>query len=237
MEALPADADEKTRTQMSDELTALRQDRDTKKTVSDTKDANMNATYANVTDFKSSAHSGKTACETEAANVNGILTGTDTNSAAYRTAMNKVQASLLKFYDDFLVNTNSSIKLENDKIAISSEIKDRNQKRIALQKSDSKNISLTSLQVLSGMQDAFLSAAVFFAMNKLMANPLRRFYDFVIANHIIPTVAFSPYASREWPNKPGEFYADAYSYFIADPKKLETFSKPLFDWFKAGNYK
>jgi len=237
VEGLPADTDEKVKSEHAAELTALRADRDIKMKDSASKDSDMTAAYANVDDFKASAHSSKLICESEDSKVTTIFNDGDANSASYKTTIKYLQASLIKFYGDNILADSNNDKITSDKESIETKITDRNQKRTALLKSDSKNSALAAMSPLSGAQDSFFKNASLFAYNKQMAKPIRKFYDFVLANSIMPTDLFSSYAKKEWPNKPGEFYAEAYSFFITDSQKLKTFSIKLFDWFSAGNYK
>jgi hypothetical protein len=45
------------------------------------------------------------------------------------------------------------------------------------------------------------------------------------------------YAKASWPHNPDEFFAEAYSYWLTDPKFLEENSEPVFQWFKAGHHR
>jgi len=63
---------------------------------------------------------------------------------------------------------------------------------------------------------------------------VHRFMLFVTNARITP---FTQYARDNWPDKPGEFYAEAYSLFIADPEFLKRNQPLLHGWFAAGNYK
>jgi hypothetical protein len=44
------------------------------------------------------------------------------------------------------------------------------------------------------------------------------------------------YAKDNWPSKPEEFFAEAYSLWRTDPEYLKANAKPLYDWFTAGHY-
>jgi hypothetical protein len=59
------------------------------------------------------------------------------------------------------------------------------------------------------------------------------FVDFVNKNQIKP---FTKYARDNWLDKPGEFFAEAYSLWVTDPEFLKANFKVLSDWFDAKNY-
>jgi len=62
---------------------------------------------------------------------------------------------------------------------------------------------------------------------------VKAFVDFVNKEKIAP---FTPYAKDNWALKPEEFYAEAFSLWLADPDYLRTHQKKVFDWFAAGKY-
>ncbi len=57
---------------------------------------------------------------------------------------------------------------------------------------------------------------------------------FVEKNQIHP---ITPYAKKNWPHKPEEFYAEAYSKFLVTSTGLKKVSMKLHLWFKAGKHK
>ena len=61
-----------------------------------------------------------------------------------------------------------------------------------------------------------------------------KFVDFVTEKGIDP---ITKYAKDNWPGNPEEFYAEAYSLYLTDPKALKDKSGDLFDWFKGDKYK
>lgn len=63
---------------------------------------------------------------------------------------------------------------------------------------------------------------------------VQKFVDFVTEKGIDP---ITKYAKDNWPGNPEEFYAEAYSLYLTDPKALKDKSGDLFDWFKGGKYK
>jgi hypothetical protein len=59
------------------------------------------------------------------------------------------------------------------------------------------------------------------------------FVAFVTVKRISP---LTQYAKDNWPSKPEEFFAEAYSLWRTDPEYLSANAKPLLDWFTAGHY-
>jgi hypothetical protein len=82
-------------------------------------------------------------------------------------------------------------------------------------------------------QDSWFTAERTQAHAKKRTARLQKFVDFVTANNISP---ITPYAKKNWPFKPGEFYAEAYSLWRTDPTYLKTNAKDLFAWFEKGSY-
>jgi len=62
---------------------------------------------------------------------------------------------------------------------------------------------------------------------------LKNFVDFVNKNNIPP---LTEYAKVNWPQKPGEFFAEAYSLWLNDRTYLTANAKPLVDWFDSGEH-
>ena len=62
---------------------------------------------------------------------------------------------------------------------------------------------------------------------------VQKFVEFVTLKRISP---LTQYAKDNWPYKPEEFFAEAYSLWRTDPEYLKANAKPLLDWFTAGNY-
>ena len=59
------------------------------------------------------------------------------------------------------------------------------------------------------------------------------FVEFVTLKRIPP---LTQYVRDNWPSKPEEFFAEAYSLWRTDPEYLKANAKPLYDWFTAGHY-
>lgn len=63
---------------------------------------------------------------------------------------------------------------------------------------------------------------------------VQAFVEFVEANHIEP---FTAYARDNWPDKPDEFYAEAYTLFLNDPAWMQRNQAALHGWFTAGSHR
>jgi len=62
---------------------------------------------------------------------------------------------------------------------------------------------------------------------------LVKFVNLVNAKGIIP---FTTDSAENWPQKPDEFYAEAYSLWLAHPEFLKRNYLPIFDFFESGDY-
>jgi hypothetical protein len=101
------------------------------------------------------------------------------------------------------------------------------------------------------LQDEFLTAARAFIAGKAASDAARatanaahgqqaghhdwslrleRFVKVVNDHHIAP---ITPYAAKNWPGHPEEFYAEAYTMWVNNPKQLEHLAKPLKEYFDA----
>ena len=242
-----ADADVQAKKKIKD---ALQSDTDTKKAdfnakkkgaeaaIKDlaVKKAATQSKFANIDDLKASAAAKLRAMQAAYNGASAIIKGSDADSADYRASLTDAESAIKGFYDDNAAKDMlDADAVDTAKAAVDTIIKDRNTKRDALNAANPKNTITPATAALEVAQNSFLDVAALLAYNKRMSLLVRKFYDFVVKNVISP--ALTPYAAENWPAKPEEFYAEAYSFFITKPTDLETYSKPLYDWFKAGNYK
>jgi len=109
----------------------------------------------------------------------------------------------------------------------------RDVERTALLKAAPKNPAPGAFDPAATAQESWFAAERTQAHAKKRTARLQKFVDFVTANNISP---FTPYAKKNWPFKPGEFYAEAYSLWRTDPTYLKTNAKDLFAWFEKGSY-
>lgn len=190
---------------------------------------------ANIDDLKTDATAKLATMETTYTAAGPVIDQNDAESSDYRSSLKSSEDAIKKFYDE-----NAAIDVEPDtadtaKAVADAAIKDRNNKRDALNKKNPQNTIVAGTTALEAAQDSFYKAATVLAFNKSMALSVKAFYDLVISKGISP--ALTKYAADNWPAKPEEFYAEAYSFFVTKPKDLEAYSKDLYDWFKAGKYK
>jgi hypothetical protein len=111
--------------------------------------------------------------------------------------------------------------------------KKRDAERTALLKAAAKNPAPGAFDAAVTAQEAWFTAERTQAHAQKRTARLQKFVDFVTINSISP---FTPYAKKNWPFKPAEFYAEAYSLWLTDPAYLKTNAKVLFDWFAKGSY-
>jgi len=208
---------------------------DAQKLVVTTKETTTKSKIANIDSLKRDAAAKLTAMNGAYTAADKAINMDDAESADYRTSLTAAEDAIKKFYDE-----NALVDVEEDvadaaKSIVDSAIDDRNSKRDALNQLNPQNAVVSATAALETAQDKFFKAAIVVAFNKDMNLSVRKFYDLIIKNGISP--ALTTYAEENWPHKPEEFYAEAYSFFVTKPKDLETYSKVLYDWFKAGSYK
>lgn len=203
--------------------------------VQQTKETAAGSTLANIDDLKTDATTKLAAMKAAYDAGKAIITGTDPDSADYRAAITSVEDAVIKFYDDNAAVDVTESEADSAKSVAEAAIADRNSKRSDLAQKDPNNTTLTTLMPVETAQDSFFKAATVLASNKAMNLSVKRFYDLVTSKGISPNL--TQYAADNWPHKPEEFYAEAYSFFVTRPKDLEAHSKDLYDWFVAGKYK
>jgi hypothetical protein len=96
---------------------------------------------------------------------------------------------------------------------------------------------LTAARSLLGKRQAQATASGVTAGAKnpagMSSKRLQVFVDFVTANGIQPV---TQYAKDNWPAKPAEFYAEAFSLWHNDPAFFANYSAKLKKWFDDGNH-
>lgn len=197
--------------------------------------AAADAKFANIDDLKTDASAKLTSMVSQFQANNSTLNSTDTDSADYRASVIAAEEAIKKFYDENVTIDVDVAAADAAKSIVDSAIGERNKKRDALNAASPNNTVVGTLTALETAQDSCFKAATIVAFNKMMNLRVRKFYDFVTQKGISP--ALTTYAATNWPHKPEEFYAEAYSFFVSKPKELEAHSKDLFEWFKAGSYK
>jgi hypothetical protein len=208
---------------------------DAQEKVLETKQAAADAKLANIDDLKTDAAAKLVSMETAFTAAGPVIAQNDAESADYRSSLTSSEDAIKKFYDENAIIDVDADTADKAKAVVDAAVKDRNDKRDALNKTNPQNTIVAGTTALETAQDSFYKAAAVLAFNKSMALSVKAFYDLVISKGISP--ALTQYAADNWPAKPEEFYAEAYSFFVTKPKELEAHSKDLYDWFKAGKYK
>jgi hypothetical protein len=151
---------------------------------------------------------------------------------AYYDAVLQASTDLVSFYTD----TKAQDKSEADVVALikgaNQTIEKRNNSRSALVSGKKGADMITAFANLETAQDAFFEAAKSHSLAQNRNKKVQEFVTFVEANHIAP---ITPYAADNWPHKPEEFYAEAYSFWVTG--KLKAVSSVLNQWFDDGKYK
>jgi Domain of unknown function (DUF4157) len=116
------------------------------------------------------------------------------------------------------------------------------------------NPALTLFGPALNAQDAYLAAAEALLSNRQAVETtktraeaasdrtgkrsarLQRFVEFVGKPRIKPIKPITQYAQDNWPAKPEEFYAEAFSIWRTDPKFLSSASPDLKKWFDDGEH-
>jgi hypothetical protein len=168
-------------------------------------------------------------------------------SAAFVAAVTAVHVRL-----DALTNANTTAQLDAATTAVNSAITTRGAQLSSL---PAGNPAASDFANTIALQDAWLPLALALATaaakltdakaahtaaagasNKLISRRLERFLKVVSDNHITP---ITPYAKAQWDSHPRvveDFWAEAYSMWLNDPKQLEQKAKPLKDFFDNGEH-
>jgi hypothetical protein len=203
--------------------------------VQQTKETASSAKLANIDDLKTDATTKQASMKAAYDAAKAIITGADVDSTDYRSALTSAEDAIIKFYDENAATDVTESEADSARSVGEGAIAERNSKRADLAQKDPNNTALTTLMPVETAQDSFFKAATVLASNKAMNLSVKRFYDLVTSKGISPNL--TKYAADNWPHKPEEFYAEAYSFFVTRPKDLEAHSKDLYDWFVAGKYK
>jgi hypothetical protein len=151
-------------------------------------------------------------------------------SAAYVRAVEAASGAIASFAKDAAAD-GSIEDLEKTTLAQTAA---RDGARDALVAVSPTHTALTTLAPVATAQDAWLEAERALAWARQRTLRVQKFVDLVTANHIEP---FTAYAKKNWPHKPHEFYAEAYSLWLTDPEFLSTNYKVVYDFFQNGDYR
>lgn len=137
---------------------------------------------------------------------------------------------------EFFTNTQAQDKDESTVDGLVKTTKkalgERDSAAAALQAKDAANKLQPACAPLEKAQNDFFYAAKAHALAHERTQRVQEFVKFVESKKIAP---ITPYAAKNWPHKPEEFYAEAYSFWVA--KKLAAASADLDKWFTDGKYK
>ncbi len=157
----------------------------------------------------------------------------DTESSAFQQAVKATGTAIESFATNTVAQDKTESEIEAEESTVDTAMAQRNQERQALNIANKNNPALAKLAGLEAAQDAWYEAAKVHAYAKDRHKRVQKFVAFVSKKKIAP---ITPYAQENWPHKPEEFYAEAYSFWLVKPKDLKSTSKLLYDWFAQGKY-
>lgn len=156
-----------------------------------------------------------------------------TASEAYRTAVSDAAAAVKDFADRTADQALPEDDVDRAVASVNAQVTARDAARKALEGADKDNPALAAWVAVEAAQDAWFRAAKAHSLAHQRTARVQKFVEFVEQNRIAP---ITPYAEEHWPHEPDEFYAEAYSFYLAKPAELEAKSPALYEWFKAGKY-
>jgi hypothetical protein len=224
------------------EVDAAKKEQDNKKKAADaakktveTKKKAEEASFARVDSFKAGATANKANAAAKLAAAKAAaakFTQADADeSAAYRSAVDDAATAIAGYVTSA---AEEGADLDSLDSTVQDAIDSRNSAREALSTANSSNAALGKFEAVDKAQDGWFDTEKALAHARHRSAREQKFVDFVNAHNIKP---FTQYAKDNWPLKPGEFYAEAYSLWRTDPEYLKKNFKALFDWFEAGSYK
>ncbi len=154
-------------------------------------------------------------------------------STAYVAALKAAGTAIKTFADDTKDQDKSDAEVDKMVATVQKEIDARDKAREALATLNKGHPALAGMAAVERNQDALFEAAKAHSLAHRRTARVQKFVKFVVDKGIAP---ITPYAARNWPHDPEEFYAEAYSMFLTDPSGLKKASKALFDWFNAKKY-
>lgn len=189
---------------------------------------------ADLDTIKKSADAAKADHDTALTSAKGKLTTgmTDLGEAKqYVTSVESLSTEIESFYTETKDQDKSESEVETLIEAVNKQIETRGQAFESLSKKDGKHPLLTILPSFEKYQDTFFHTAKANALAHERSARVQKFVAFVEANNIQP---ISDYARKNWPHKPEEFYAEAYSFWVSN--KLNSISADLKKWFDDKKY-
>jgi hypothetical protein len=150
------------------------------------------------------------------------------DSEAYRTAINAAQAALENY-----AKKSDAADLDVLDNALLASVAARDTEREKLAAAAAGNPALAAFAAVETAQNEWEDALRTLAHSRGRSLRLDKFVTVVNAANITP---FTKYARDNWPYKPEEFYAEAYSLWLTDPEFVKSQYKPVFDFFDSGDY-
>ncbi|HEX5727346.1 MAG TPA: hypothetical protein VFX98_17875, partial [Longimicrobiaceae bacterium] len=163
----------------------------------------------------------------------GFAADKKTASDAYRTAVAEAGAAIKAFADKTADQLLSEDDVDTEVAAAKAKVDARDAARTALAAADKDNPAIAAFAGVELAQDAWFKAARAHALAHERSAKVQKFVDFVESQRIAPV---TPYAEKNWPHKPEEFYAEAYAMWRVKPAELKAKSQALHDWFAAKKY-
>jgi hypothetical protein len=152
------------------------------------------------------------------------------DSAAYRAAADQAGKDLTTLA--------TAVKAQEDATALLSTARDAltaaEDARTSLTTNHSDDPALATFAPVDKAQSTWFDALERTIEAGGQTERVRKFVEFVTAKKIQP---FTAYARENWPDKPEEFFAEAYSLFLSDPEYLKKNAAALHGWFASGSYK
>ncbi|MEN2280591.1 DUF4157 domain-containing protein [Algoriphagus sp. SE2] len=208
------------------------------KTTSKKKDLDakkLTISQADLDSIKKTTATAKTDHDTALTKAKGKITNemTDLNEAKqYANSVETLSTKISSFYTETKDQKKPESEVEILIVEVNKLIKTKGQAFGALSKKDGNHSLLSILPSFEKYQDTFFHAAKANALAHERSARVQKFVAFVQKNNIPP---ISNYASENWPHKPEEFYAEAYSFWVS--KKLKSISPKLQKWFDSKKYK
>jgi len=169
---------------------------------------------------------------TALASAKGALQGPQPNEIqGYVHAIDDAAAAITRFGIDAKAGGHDTAALES---VVRGKIELRRRAGDVLIKAAGAKSAVEPFRRAAAAQDAWFEAERTLARGRGRSARLQKFVDLVNGNHIRP---FTQYAAETWPAQPEEFFAEAYSLWLVDPKFVETNYKVVFDFFQSGDYR
>lgn len=186
-----------------------------------------------ITTFERDAQAKGSSAASSLASAKGTLQGQQPNEIQeYVHAIEDAAAAITKFGIDAKAGGQDIAALES---VVRGKIQVRRTAGDVLVKAAGAKSAVEPFRRAAAAQDAWFEAERILARARGWSARLQKFVELINANHIR---RFTQYAADTWNEaKPEEFYAEAYSLWLTDPKFLETNYEKVFEFFQKGDYR